>query len=68
MKKASSGKKYFEGKKINKSQDIFDDLFHIGINSCDIMNKSVLNALDTALLVTGEGEHDLVKGGFHLMN
>jgi hypothetical protein len=65
FEKASSGKKYFEGKKINKSKDIFDDLFHIGINSCDIMNKSVLNALDTALLVTDEGKHDLVKGGFH---
>src|SRR5690606_16843777 len=63
-KEMSEDKKFFINKDLKASKDIFGSLFWVGINTCDLLNDSVLDHLDTALLMTKEGKGDLQRGGF----
>jgi hypothetical protein len=64
-KDVAEGNKVFANKDLKESKDIFGDLWWLGINTHDLINDSVLNHLDTALLMTDEGTDDLKKVNFY---
>lgn len=64
-KNVAAGKIVYEYKNLKNSNDIFGDLFWLGFNLCDLINNSVLDHLETSLLIANDGCNDLKMVHFY---
>lgn len=64
-KKVSANSLVFASRDLSQSQGVFGDIWYVGMHTSDLINDRVLANLDTALLMTNEGEKDLKAVNFY---